>query len=75
MSRYGAQSISEGPLEFKITRVDCTYNTNRMTSKDTDQPVHQLSMTRVLVYPSLNSLEAVEGKCDQRLEKLIRGAG
>ena len=32
-----------------------------VTSKDSDQPVHPPSMARVLVYPSLDSLEAVEG--------------
>ena len=37
----------------------------RVTSKITDQPVHPSSMARLLVYPSLDSLEAVEGTCDQ----------
>ena len=32
-----------------------------VTSKDSDQPVHPPSMARVLVHPSLDSLEAVEG--------------
>ena len=36
-----------------------------VTSKDSDQPVRPPSMARVLVYPSLDSLEAVEGICDQ----------
>ena len=30
-------------------------------SKDSDQPVHPSSVARVLVYPSLDSLEAAEG--------------
>ena len=30
-------------------------------SGKTDQPLHQLDMARVLIYPSLDSLEAVEG--------------
>ena len=38
-----------------------TYNKTCVTFKDSDQPVHLLSMARVLVYPSLDSLEAVEG--------------
>ena len=36
-----------------------------VTSKDSDQPVHPPSMARVLVHPSLDSLEAVEGPWDQ----------
>ena len=40
---------------------DKTYNKTCVTSKDTDQPVHPPSMARVLVYPSLDSQEAVEG--------------
>ena len=45
---------------------DKTYNKTCVTSKDSDQPVHTPSMARVLVYPSLKSLEPVEGTCDQR---------
>ena len=37
-----------------------------VTSKDSDQPVHQPSMARVLVYPSFDSPEAVEGTYNQR---------
>ena len=44
---------------------DKTYNKTCVTSKDSDQPVHPPSMARVLVYPSLDSLEAVEVTCDQ----------
>ena len=44
---------------------DKTYNKTCVTSKDLDQPVHPPSKARVLVYLSLDSLEAVEGTCDQ----------
>ena len=44
---------------------DKTYNKICMASKDSDQPIHLPSMARVLIYPSLNSQEAVEGLCDQ----------
>ena len=37
---------------------DKTYNKTCVTSKDSDQPVHPHIMARVLVYSSLNSLEA-----------------
>ena len=37
-----------------------------ITIRASHQPVHLYSMTRVQVYPSLNSLEAVEGARDQR---------
>ena len=43
-----------------------TYNNTCVTSKDPDQPVHPPSMARVLVYPSLDSPEAVEGPCNQQ---------
>ena len=49
---------------------DETYNKNCVTSKDLDQPVHPPSMARILVYPSLDSLESVDGTCDQ--QRLIR---
>ena len=39
---------------------DKTYIKICVTSKDSDQPVHPFSMTRILLYPSLDSLEAVE---------------
>ena len=45
---------------------DKTYNKTCVTSKGSDQPVHPPRMARVLVHPSLNSPEAVEGACDQR---------
>ena len=37
-----------------------------VTSKDSSQPVHLPSMTMFLVYPSLDSPEAVDGICDQQ---------
>ena len=45
---------------------DKTYNKTCVTSKDSDKTVHPLSMTRLLVYPSLDSPESVEGTCDLR---------
>ena len=45
---------------------DNTYNKTCVTSKDSDRPVHTPSMARVLVYPSLDSLEPVEGAFYQR---------
>ena len=45
---------------------DKTYNKTFGTRKDSDQPVHPPSMARVLVHPSFDSPEAVEGTCDQR---------
>ena len=43
-----------------------TYNMTCVTSKDSDQSVYPPSKARVLVHPSLDSQEAVEGTCDQR---------
>ena len=43
-----------------------SYNKTCMTSKDSYQPVHPSSTARVLVYLSLDSLDAIEGTCDQR---------
>ena len=40
-----------------------TYNKTWVTNKDSDQPVFEFSMARVLVYLSLDSTEAVEGTC------------
>ena len=45
---------------------DKTYNRICVTSKGSDQPVYPHSMARVLIYHSLDSLEAIEGTCDQR---------
>ena len=47
---------------------DKTYNTctTYVNSKDSDQPVHPPSAARILVYPSLDRLGAVEGTYDQR---------
>ena len=42
-----------------------------VTSQDSDQLVHPPSMARVFVYPSLDSLEGVEGThVEQRLIRL-----
>ena len=50
-----------------------TVNKTCVTSKDSDQLIHSLSMARVLVYPSLESMEAEEST---RLAKtLIRLRG
>ena len=43
-----------------------TYNKTFVTSKDSDQPVHPPSVTRVIVYQSLDSPEAVKDTCDQQ---------
>ena len=51
---------------------DKTYNKTCVTSKDSDQSVHPPSMARVLIYSSLNSLEAVEGTFDQRRLIILR---
>ena len=51
---------------------DKTYKTCA-TNKDSDQPVHLHSMARVLVYPFLDSPEAVKGICDQRRLVRLRG--
>ena len=47
--------------------------TKPVTSNNSDLPVHQPSMTRVVVHPSLDYTGAVEGSCDQR--RLIRLRG
>ena len=53
-----------------------TYNKTCVTSNDSDQTVHPPSMARILVHPSLDSLEAVEGTCNQwRLIRLHGCAG
>ena len=43
-----------------------TYNKTCMTSKELDQPANPPSMARVFVHSSFDSVEAVEGTCDQR---------
>ena len=45
---------------------DKTFKKTCVTNKDSDQPVNPPSMAKVLLYPSLDSPEAVEGTCDQR---------
>ena len=44
---------------------DKTYNKICMTSRDSDQPVRQPNLAKVLIYPFLDRLEAVEGTCNQ----------
>ena len=59
---------------------DKTYIKTCRTSKDSDQPVHSPSMAKVLLYPSLDNTETVEGiyvisnDSDQiaRIRRLIR---
>ena len=71
------ERYAEHPVEnFSHLSTRQTYNMTCMTSKDSNQPVHPHSMTRVLVHLSLDSLEAVEGTChQQRLVRLCGCAG
>ena len=52
-------------ISFKPAH-DKTYTKTCVTIKDSEQSVHPSSMARILFYPSLNILEAVEETCDQR---------
>ena len=45
---------------------DKTCNKTCVTSKDADQPLHATSKAMVFLYSSLDSLEAVEGTCEQQ---------
>ena len=45
---------------------DKIYNKTCVTSKYSDQAVQAPSIASVLAYPSLDSLEAVEGTCAQQ---------
>ena len=56
------QSRSNQAVSFNL--IYPTHDKTCVTSKDTDQSVHPTSMARVLV---LDSLEVVEGTCDQKL--------
>ena len=58
-----SDSESNDPAQNK------TYNKTCVTSKD--QPVQPTSMTGVLVYTSLDSLEAVDSTCDQRRLRVL----
>ena len=62
----GALRINEIQI-FSESAHNKTYKKNCLTRKYTDQPVHPLGMARVLVYPSLDSLKAVEVTCDQQI--------
>ena len=44
-----------------------TYNKTCVISKESDQPVYPpgTSMAKVFIYPSLDSPEDIEGKCNQ----------
>ena len=70
-----SDAVFLGALRVKIYEPahNKTYSKTCETSKDSDQPVHPPSMARVLVRPSLDSPEAVEGACSQR--RLIRLSG
>ena len=55
---------------------DKTYNLTCLNSKDSDQPVHPLGVTRVLIYLSFDSPEAIEDTVMIRSAKtLIRLCG
>ena len=45
---------------------DKAYNKACVTSKDSDLLVHSSSIGKFLVHSSLDSLEAMEGTCNQR---------
>ena len=51
---------------FYKLALDKTYNKTYVTRKDSDQAVQPPCMARLLVHSSLDSLEAVEGTCNQR---------
>ena len=44
---------------------DTTYHKTCVTKKDSDQQVHLAGIARIFVYPSLDSLAAVESVCNQ----------
>ena len=48
---------------------DKTDNKTCVISKDLDQHVQPSSMARGLVYPSLDSPEAIESTCDQQTDQ------
>ena len=63
------KAIPFEPVHYK------TYIKTCVTSKGSDQSVQPPSMKRVLFYPSLASLEAVEDTCNQqRLSSDCAGA-
>ena len=68
--KYPSKYFSYFSMKTSASAHNKTYNKNCVTIKDSDQPVYSPSMARVLVYPSLAGLNAVEGICDQR--RLIR---
>ena len=62
--------MSKGIFSHVVAHIepahDKTYNKTCVTSKDSNQPVRPPDVARFLLYSSLNSLEAVEGTCEQR---------
>ena len=52
--------------DFNEPAHDKTFNKTCVISRVLDQPVCPLSMASIPVYPSLDSLEAVEGMCNQQ---------
>ena len=81
--QFGRSSIWMGPffqepgIEWGRFRNTGLHTCNTITPKfpcvickDTGKPVHPPSMTRVLIYPSLDSLEATEVTCHQGRLKL-----
>ena len=60
------------PMKTNEPTHDKTYNKTCVTSKDSDQPAHPPSMAKALVYPSLDSLEAIESTCDQHSDQTAR---
>ena len=68
-SPEGIRSPQSSQVSYESAH-DKSYNKICVTSKDSGQPVHPISMARAHVYSSLDSPEAVEDTGDQR--SLIR---
>ena len=63
---YSSYSPTYGNIIMAIEPgYDKTYNKTCVPRIDSDQSVYPPSMARVLIYPSLDSLEAAEGTCNQ----------
>ena len=58
-------------MDFIEPAHDKPYNKACVTSKDSDQLVHPPIMSKFLVYPSLTTQEAVEGRCDQLVAQVL----
>ena len=64
---YGSIVNNRSKKQKFVSVHDKTYNKTCVTSsKYSDQPIYLPTMARVMVYPSLDSLEVVEGTCDQQ---------